>query len=72
LRVARACEVARRGMPKMRVGLGIDQVGICPHFVARSSNASFEYVAHAQLAGDLLGVDYPDRARHHSEAAASA
>ena len=49
-------------MPKIRVGLGIEQRSIYPHFVARPSTASFEHVARAQLADDLLGVDCPDRA----------
>jgi hypothetical protein len=43
--------------PQMRIGLGIDQLGTDADLVARPPNASFEHIAHAQLAADLLGID---------------
>ena len=42
----------------MRIGLGIDQLGIDADLVARPPDASFEQVAHAKLAADLLRVDW--------------
>src|ERR1700737_2138350 len=41
----------------MRVGRGIDQLGVDAEVVARSPNAPFEHIAYAQLAADLLRVD---------------
>jgi hypothetical protein len=41
----------------MRVGLGIDELGIDADAVARPPDASFEYIADTQLATDLLCVD---------------
>ena len=43
--------------PKMRVGQGIDQLGVDSNPVARPPDASFEHIAHAQFAADLLRVD---------------
>jgi len=43
--------------PKMRVGRGIDQLGVDAELAARSPDAPFEHVAHAKLAADLLRVD---------------
>ena len=39
--------------PKMRVCFGINQLGVDAHPSARPANASFQKVAHAQLATDL-------------------
>jgi hypothetical protein len=49
--------------PEMRVGLGIDQLDIDANLVARPLDASLQYMAYAELAADLLGVDRfcPDR-----------
>jgi len=41
----------------MRVGLGIDQLNSDADLVARPANASFQHIAHAQLAADLPRVD---------------
>ena len=43
--------------PEMRVGLGIDQLGVDADLVARPPDAPFQHIAHAQLAADLLRVD---------------
>ena len=43
--------------PNMCVGRGIDQLGIDAHLISRPRDASFEHIAHAQLAADLLRVD---------------
>jgi hypothetical protein len=43
--------------PQMRVGLGIDQLGVYAELVARPPDAPFEHIAHAQLATNLLRVD---------------
>src|SRR5262249_35791060 len=42
--------------PEMRIGLGIDQLGVDADLFPRPTDASFEYVAHAQFAADLLCV----------------
>ena len=42
--------------PKMRVGCGVDQLGVDPDLVARTPDAAFEHIAHPKLAADLLGV----------------
>jgi len=41
----------------MRVGLGGDKLGVDANLVARPPHAAFQYIAHAQLAADLLRVD---------------
>jgi hypothetical protein len=41
----------------MRVGRGVDQLGVDAEPVARPPDAPFEHVAHTKLAADLLGVD---------------
>ena len=41
----------------MSVGGSIDQLGADADLAARSSDAAFEHVAHAQFAPDLLDVD---------------
>src|SRR5438105_2751986 len=43
--------------PQMRVALGIDQLGVDADLVARPSDASLQYIAHAKLTADLLRVD---------------
>src|SRR5260370_25993779 len=43
--------------PKMRVGRGIDQLGVEAELAARSPDAPFEHIAHAELAADLLRID---------------
>jgi hypothetical protein len=43
--------------PQMRPALGIDELGIEPHPLARVLHAAFEHVPHAELATDLAGVD---------------
>src|SRR6516162_6583448 len=40
--------------PQMRVGLGIDQPGVDTDLVASPPNASFQHIAHAELAADLF------------------
>ncbi len=40
----------------MRVGLGIDQLGIDADLIARPLDATFQHIADAQLATDLLCV----------------
>jgi hypothetical protein len=44
--------------PKMRVALGIDQLGIDTNLVAGPPDAPFEHIAHVKLAADLFRV-YP-------------
>jgi len=41
----------------VRVGLGVDQLGVDPDLVGRPPHAAFEHIAHAQFAADLLCVD---------------
>jgi hypothetical protein len=41
----------------MRVGLGINQLGIDADLVTRPPDASLQYIAHPQLAADLLRID---------------
>jgi AraC-like DNA-binding protein len=43
--------------PEMRVGLGIDQLGVDAKLVAGPADAAFQDVAHTQLAADLLCID---------------
>src|SRR5215469_17159813 len=43
----------------MPIGLGIDQLSTDADLIAHPPYASFEHVAHAQLAANLLGVDSP-------------
>src|SRR6516164_7037613 len=43
--------------PRMRIGLGVDQLGVYPCAAARSTDAAFQYVTHIQFAADLLSVD---------------
>ena len=43
--------------PQLRVGLGIDKLRADPNIFARPADTSFEHIAHAQLAADLLRVD---------------
>src|SRR6516164_2252313 len=43
--------------PKMLVGFGGDQLGVDADLVARPSHAAFQYIAHSQLAPDLLCID---------------
>src|SRR5262249_18752975 len=45
--------------PKMRVGGGVNQLGVDPDLVAGTPDAAFEYVPHPKLAADLLCVDAP-------------
>jgi hypothetical protein len=40
----------------MRIGLGVDQLGIDADLIARPTDASFKHVADAQLAADLLRI----------------
>ena len=37
----------------MRVGFGVDQLGIDADPVARAADAAFQHIAHVQLAADL-------------------
>ena len=41
----------------MRIGFGVDQLGSDADPVSRPLDASFQHIAHAQLAADLFGVD---------------
>ena len=41
----------------MRIGLSVDQLSTDAHLVARPPDASFEDIAHAQLATDLFRAD---------------
>ena len=43
--------------PQMRIGLGIDQLGVDADLIAGSPYAAFEHITHTKLAADLLGVD---------------
>ena len=43
--------------PQMRVGRGVDQLGTDADLIARSPDAPFEHITHAQLAANLLRVD---------------
>ena len=43
--------------PNMRVGPSINQPSIDPNMIGRGLNAPFQYIADAQLAADLLGVN---------------
>src|SRR5215471_595473 len=43
--------------PEMRVARGIDQLRADADLAARPPDAAFEYIAHTELAADLLGVD---------------
>jgi hypothetical protein len=44
--------------PEVRVGLGIDQLGVDPDLIARAPDAPFQHIAHAKLSTDLLRVDW--------------
>ena len=59
--VLQSKEVGRIGIepfgPDMRIKLGSDQLGGDPNPTARPSEAACEYIAHTQLAADLLRVD---------------
>src|SRR6516165_11963959 len=44
-------------LPNMRVGPSINQPSIDPNMIGRGLNAPFQYIADAQLAADLLGVN---------------
>src|SRR5271169_5608365 len=37
---------------------GVDELGIYPHTIATTLNASLHYIANVQLAPDLLEIDY--------------
>jgi hypothetical protein len=41
----------------MRIGLGVDQLGVDPDLVARPPDAPFEHIAHTQFTADLPSVD---------------
>src|SRR5260370_24120293 len=43
--------------PEMRVGLGIDQLGVDADLAAGPTDAPVQHIAHTQLAADLLRVD---------------
>src|SRR5262245_9524824 len=43
--------------PEMRVGRGINQLGIDADLAARPPDAAFEHIAYTELATDLLRVD---------------
>jgi hypothetical protein len=43
--------------PQMRVGLGIDQLGVDADLVARSPDVASQHIADAQIATDLLCVN---------------
>jgi len=43
----------------MRIGLGVDQLGVDADLVARPAHAAFQHIAYPQLAANLLGVDAP-------------
>jgi len=43
--------------PKMRVGRGIDELGVDADLAAGPTDASFEHIAHAEVAANLLRVD---------------
>jgi len=42
--------------PEVRTGFGIDQLGVDADLRARPLDASFENIAHPQLAADLFGI----------------
>jgi peptide/nickel transport system substrate-binding protein len=43
--------------PQMRVGLGIDQLGVDANVVTQPSDAAFQYIANAELTADLLCIN---------------
>jgi hypothetical protein len=43
--------------PQMHIGLSVDQLGLDPDPITRSADATFQDIAHIQLAADLLGID---------------
>ena len=43
--------------PEMRAGFGIDQLPGDAHPVAALAHRTFEHIAHAKLAADLLHID---------------
>jgi hypothetical protein len=43
--------------PQMRIGCGVNQLGVDADPVARPPDASFHHITHTQLAADLLCVD---------------
>jgi hypothetical protein len=53
--IARVAVEALR--PEMRIGLGVDQLGVHADPVVSPPDAAFQYVAHTKLAPDLPCVD---------------
>src|SRR5215831_12918037 len=51
------CVVVEPLRPQMRVGRGINQLGVDADLIARSPDAPFEHIAHTEFAPDLLCVD---------------
>ena len=43
--------------PEMRVGRGVDQLGVDANPVLRSLDTAFQHVTHAELTADLFRVD---------------
>jgi len=43
--------------PEMRVGRGVDQLGVDANPVPRSLDTAFQHVTHAELTADLFRVD---------------
>ena len=41
----------------MYIGLGVNQLGVDPHQLARAADAAFQHITHTELAADLPGVD---------------
>ena len=47
--------------PQMRVGCGVNQLGVDADLIARAAQAPLQHIAHAELAADLLCLDRPAR-----------
>ena len=43
--------------PEMRIGVGVDQLGVHADLVARPAHAAFEYIAHRQFVAYLLRIN---------------
>jgi hypothetical protein len=55
----------------MRIAFGVDELGVDADLVARSPDASFQHIAHTELAADLprvhslIAISECCRARNH-------
>jgi hypothetical protein len=54
-----ACVTVEPASPEVRVGLGIDQLGINSELVVRPPDASLQYVMNPEFAPDLPRIDWP-------------